>query len=137
MNGAALLLAVLAFFVAGCASTPGPAPEVSSAQCAASGEQMVIGKHRAEAIFSRWEDEEKERFTKKPPALLAVRTLGLAPEQSAALARTPPPGTVCVVLWDARTGRLADTVCHVVAVEPARGAIILLSGKPARYVGSL
>lgn len=137
MNGWRNLLVGLALCVAGCASAPRPAPEAVTARFKASEEQMVIGKHRAEAIYSRWEDEEKERFVKRSPALLAVRTLGLTPEQAAASGISAPTGAVCVVLWDARTGRLVDEFCHLAATEPERGSSALFSGKPARYVGSL
>ena len=127
-------------FCAGCVTTAkAPLTDSAVVTLTASDEQLVLGKHRAEAIYSRWSEEEKTKFVKRAAPLLAVRTLGFTPEQAASLgAKVPAPETaVCVVLWDARAEKIVGSECYVVVTIPERNQPARFSTRTAQYVGSL
>lgn len=134
------LAGLAALLIAGCATAPRQAiPDAAVAVLAASPEQLLIGKHRAESIYNRWTEEDRAKFARRGSPLLAVRTLGLTPDQAASLAGkiTAPETAVCVVLWDAREKKIAGPDCYVVTTVPPRGEIARFSLHSARYVGSL
>jgi hypothetical protein len=135
-----LLAAVL--FSAGCETTESKRnamPDSAVAIVAASEEQLLLGKNRAEAIASRWSAEERAKFTKGASPLLAVRTLSLTPEQSAAAgAQVPQDGSaLCVVLWNAKEEKVVGSQVYVVTTPPEKNEPARFSSHVARYVGSL
>jgi hypothetical protein len=129
-----------ALLLAGCTTAPREAaPDSAVAVISASPEQLLLGKHRAESIYNRWSDEDRAKFARRGSPLLAVRTLGLTPEQAASLAGkiTAPETAICVVLWDARAEKIAGSECYIVITPPPRGETARFSSHSARYVGSL
>ena len=136
-----LLMLAAVCLSAGCAATSKkPALSDSAvASTAATPEQVLLGKNRAEAIASRWTDAESAKFAKGASPLLAVRTLGLTPEQAAALgARVPQDGSaICVLLWNAKEEKVVGSDIYVVTTPPERDQPARFSNHTARYVGSL
>jgi hypothetical protein len=134
-----LLVGVLLSF--GCASAPKEStlPDSAVAAVAASEEQISVGKIRAEAISRRWSEQEKKKFTRGVSPLIAVRTLGLSPEQITALGpRVPDAGSAsCVLLWDAKLGQVVGTELYLVKAPPAKNEPARFGMHVARYVGSL
>lgn len=128
-----------AILVAGCATPAKPPVQDSSvAVLPATEEQLLLGKHRAAAIYERWSEEEKAKFVKRAAPYLAVRTLNLTPEQAATLgSKIPSPETaVCVVIWDAKAETVVGTECYVAVTPPAKGLPARFGLHTAQYVGS-
>lgn len=126
---------------AGCAAVARkPAlPDSAMATAPATPEQLLLGKTRAEAIASRWTSEENRKFLRGAAPVLAVRTLGLTPEQSAALGPKVPNDrpAICVLLWNARDEKVVGSEIYVVTSPPERDQTARFGPHTARYVGSL
>jgi hypothetical protein len=137
-----VLLLVAALLTAGCETTASQKkvlPDLAVATVTATEEQILLGKTRATAMMSRWSAEETSKFKRSASPLLAVRTLGLTPEQSAAVEAQIPPGTpaVCVLLWNAREEKVVGSEIFVVTQPPERNQQARFSTYLARYMGSL
>jgi hypothetical protein len=136
-----VLFLAVALGSAGCAAVARKPtqPDSAVATAPATPEQIVLGKTRAEAITSRWTDEENRKFVRGASPVLAVRTIGLTPEQRAALGpRVPPDGSaICVLLWNAKEEKVVGTEVYVLTSPPARDQSARFGPHTARYVGSL
>ncbi len=129
-----------AILMAGCA-TPEKPVVVDSAvtTVTASAEQLLLGKHRGASIYERWSEEKRTQFLKSTSPQLAVKTLGLNPEQVASLGgKIPAPETaLCVVIWDAKTAKIVGMDGYIVVTPPAKGVPARFGPHTAIYVGSL
>ncbi len=137
-----LLLMVLVVGFAGCETTASrkDVPDASVATVPASEDQVVVAKHRAEFIFGRMPPLTQEKFLRQKPALLAVRTLNLTPEQAAPISGSfsgLPDTVTCVLLWDASTKELVNQEVFVVVTPPENDSQARFGTHFARYVGSL
>lgn len=125
--------------LAGCATpTKTVIPDTSAVPVTATAEQLLIGKHRGASIHDRWSEEKRTGFLKSGSSQLAVKTLGLTPEQVVSLGgKIPSPETsLCVVIWDVKTQKVLSTECYVVATPPALGVPARFGPHTAVYVGS-
>lgn len=129
-----------AVFLTGCASSSKKTelPNSAVATAAASAEQLTMAKIRANAITGRSSSEEKSNLT-KGVSLLAVRTLGLTPEQIATLGPgfSDPSAATCVALWDFKRKEVVGSEIYVVKSPPAKNDVARFGAYIARYVGSL
>lgn len=126
--------------LAGCATPAKPlVVDSSAATVPASAEQLLLGKHRGVLIYGRWSEEKRTKLLKSGPPLLAVKTLGLTPEQVGSLGGkiSAPETAICVVIWDAKTEKVVGTECHVVVTPPELGVPARFGPHTALYVGSL
>lgn len=134
-------LLVGAFFWTGCASSPKKPtlPDSALATLPATAEQLSMGKFRAEAIMSRRTAAEIEKGSRGKQTLLAVRTLGLSPEQVAQVgAKVPNVGSALVILlWDPKSEAVVGSDVYVVGTPGGKDELARFGTYTARYVGSL
>jgi outer membrane murein-binding lipoprotein Lpp len=114
-------------------------PDSAAATVSATADQLSMGKFRAEAIASRRTAEEIAKNSRGKPTFLAVRTLGLTPEQAAMVGTKVPDAATAlvVVLWDPKTENVVGTDAYVVKTPGAPGELARFGAHTARYVGSL
>lgn len=135
------LLLAGALFLTGCASASKKQalPDSAVATLPATAEQLSMGKFRAEAILSRRTAEEIAKGSRGTPTLLAVRTLGLTPEQIAQVGSKVPDASsaLVVLLWDPKGEKIVGSDIYVVRTPGGKDELARFGTYTARYVGSL